>query len=40
MQQWTIIGGGIHAVTIALKLRSMGLTQHQLTIIDPHNNLC
>lgn len=40
MQQWTIIGGGIHAVTIALKLRSIGLTQNQLTIIDPHNNLC
>lgn len=40
MQQWTIIGGGIHAVTIALKLRSMGLEQSQLTMIDPHDNLC
>lgn len=40
MQQWTIIGGGIQAVTIALKLRSLGLDKQQLTIIDPHNNLC
>lgn len=40
MQQWTIIGGGIHAVTIALKLINLGLAQQQLTIIDPHNDLC
>lgn len=37
---WTIIGGGIHAVTIAIKLRASGLTAEDLTIIDPHDSLC
>lgn len=40
MSSWTIIGGGIHAVTIAIKLRSLGLDCTKLTIIDPHTNLC
>ncbi|SCS55399.1 NAD(P)-binding domain-containing protein [Staphylococcus caeli] len=40
MQTWTIIGGGIHAVTIAIKLKSLGLDNSQLSIIDPHPNLC
>lgn len=37
---WTIIGGGIHAVTIAIKLRAAGLPADKLTIIDPHDSLC
>ncbi|AYU54725.1 NAD(P)-binding domain-containing protein [Staphylococcus debuckii] len=37
---WTIIGGGIHAVTIAIKLRASGLPAEDLTIIDPHESLC
>ncbi|WP_436861030.1 NAD(P)-binding domain-containing protein [Staphylococcus caeli] len=40
MSSWTIIGGGIQAVTIALKLKSLGLKTSQLTIIDPHPSLC
>ena len=37
---WTIVGGGIHAVTIAIKLRASGLPAEALTIIDPHDSLC
>lgn len=37
---WIIIGGGIHAVTIAIKLRASGLAAEDLTIIDPHDSLC
>jgi len=37
---WTIIGGGIHAVTIAIKLRVAGLPDDKPTIIDPHDSLC
>ncbi|NWK85173.1 NAD(P)-binding domain-containing protein [Staphylococcus sp. GSSP0090] len=40
MSSWTIIGGGIQAVTIAIKLRSLGLDASKLTIIDPHSHLC
>ncbi len=40
MTTWTIIGGGLHAVTIAIKLRSLGLKASQLSIIDPNPNLC
>lgn len=40
MATWTIIGGGIQAVTIAIKLRSQGLSPHKLRIIDPNRNLC
>ncbi|NQD99236.1 FAD/NAD(P)-binding protein [Staphylococcus xylosus] len=40
MTTWTIIGGGLHAVTIAIKLRSLGLKASQLLIIDPNPNLC
>lgn len=40
MFKWTIIGGGIQAVTIALKLREQGLDTKDLCIIDPHSNLC
>lgn len=37
---WTIIGGGIQGTTIALKLLSLGLPIHKLSIIDPHERLC
>lgn len=40
MHNWTIIGGGIQALTIALKLIQTGLPTSKLTIIDPHTNLC
>ncbi|MCY1584687.1 FAD/NAD(P)-binding protein [Staphylococcus pettenkoferi] len=40
MKQWTIIGGGIQAVTIAIKLRELGLSAKDLRLIDPHDNLC
>ena len=40
MFKWTIIGGGIQAVTIALKLRTQGLAANDLCIIDPHTSLC
>ena len=40
MTTWTIIGGGLHAVTIAIKLRSLGLKASQLSIIDPNPSLC
>lgn len=40
MSTWTIIGGGIQAVTIAIKLKSIGIKDHELTIIDPHQSLC
>lgn len=40
MTTWTIIGGGLHAATIAIKLRSKGLKSDRLKIIDPHHNLC
>ena len=40
MTTWTIIGGGLHAVTIAIKLRSLGLKASQLSIIDPNSSLC
>lgn len=40
MFKFTIIGGGIQAVTIALKLRSQGLAMRDLCIIDPHTSLC
>lgn len=39
MFEWIIIGGGIHATTIALKLRELGLPTQQLRIIDPHDYL-
>lgn len=37
---WTIIGGGIHGTTAAIKLRHEGLEKEQLTIIDPYTTLC
>ena len=37
---WTIIGGGIQAVTIALKLRSLGLAAEDIKMIDPNPSLC
>ncbi|MCG7341526.1 lysine N(6)-hydroxylase/L-ornithine N(5)-oxygenase family protein [Staphylococcus auricularis] len=40
MTNWTIIGGGIQAVTIAIKLRTEGLPANSLTMIDPHASLC
>lgn len=40
MHTWTIIGGGIQALTIALKLIHAGLPTSKLTLIDPHSNLC
>ncbi|MEB6237640.1 lysine N(6)-hydroxylase/L-ornithine N(5)-oxygenase family protein [Staphylococcus gallinarum] len=40
MFKWTIIGRGIQAVTIALKLRTQGLATNDLCIIDPHTSLC
>lgn len=40
MSTWTIIGGGIQAITIAIKLKSIGIKDHELTIIDPHQSLC
>ncbi|MBI5976042.1 FAD/NAD(P)-binding protein [Staphylococcus canis] len=39
MFEWLIIGGGVHATTIAIKLRALGLPQHQLRIIDPNEYL-
>lgn len=38
--KWCIVGGGIQAITIALKLRILGLEHENLTIIDPNNQLC
>src|SRR5699024_3020859 len=40
MTTWTIIGGGLQDVNIAMKLRSKGLKVEQLNIIDPNSNLC
>lgn len=40
MSTWTIIGGGIQAVTIAIKLKTLGIKTHELNIIDPHHSLC
>ena len=37
---WTIIGGGIQGTTIAIKLREVGMSIQNLTIIDPHDSLC
>lgn len=37
---WTIIGGGIQGITIAIKLREAGISIQNLTIIDPHDSLC
>ncbi|PNZ13816.1 FAD/NAD(P)-binding protein [Staphylococcus simiae] len=37
---WTIIGGGVQGTTIALKLLSLGLSIHKLSIIDPHDSFC
>ncbi|ARJ50600.1 FAD/NAD(P)-binding protein [Staphylococcus lutrae] len=37
--EWVIIGGGVHATTIALQLRQLGLSTEQLRIIDPHPRL-
>ena len=36
----TIIGGGIQGTTIAIKLREVGMSIQNLTIIDPHDSLC
>lgn len=38
--KWTIVGGGIHAITIALELKVKGLKNKDLTIIDPHDVFC
>lgn len=38
--KWTIVGGGIHAITIALKLKSLGIDNKDLKIIDPHDVFC
>ncbi|MDM7881763.1 NAD(P)-binding domain-containing protein [Staphylococcus borealis] len=37
---WTIIGGGIQGTTIAIQLRALGLSQDDLSIIDPYSSLC
>lgn len=37
--EWVIIGGGVHATTIALQLRQLGLPVEQLRMIDPHPHL-
>ncbi|HEC2187972.1 TPA: SidA/IucD/PvdA family monooxygenase [Staphylococcus delphini] len=37
--EWIIIGGGVHATTIALQLRQLGLPVEQLRMIDPHPHL-
>ena len=39
MYEWLIIGGGVHATTIALQLRYLGLPTSQLGMIDPHDTL-
>ncbi|UXR78168.1 MULTISPECIES: lysine N(6)-hydroxylase/L-ornithine N(5)-oxygenase family protein [unclassified Staphylococcus] len=39
MYEWIIIGGGVHATTLALQLRYSGLPGEQLAIIDSHDEL-
>ncbi|MCS4487073.1 lysine N(6)-hydroxylase/L-ornithine N(5)-oxygenase family protein [Staphylococcus americanisciuri] len=39
MYEWLIIGGGVHATTIALQLRYLGLPAKQLRIVDPNHAL-
>ncbi|PTG08198.1 pyridine nucleotide-disulfide oxidoreductase [Staphylococcus chromogenes] len=39
MSKWVIIGGGVQATTIAIHLRALGLSEHNLHIIDPHDHL-
>ncbi|RIO47694.1 FAD/NAD(P)-binding protein [Staphylococcus hyicus] len=39
MSQWIIIGGGVQATTIAIHLRTLGLSDNHLKIIDPHEKL-
>ena len=39
MSQWIIIGGGVQATTIAIHLRTLGLSNNHLKIIDPHETL-
>ncbi|WP_346657959.1 FAD/NAD(P)-binding protein [Staphylococcus sp. IVB6246] len=39
MYEWLIIGGGVHATTIGLQLRYLGLPVEQLAMIDPHEKL-
>ncbi|MDO5376245.1 MAG: FAD/NAD(P)-binding protein [Staphylococcus rostri] len=39
MYEWLIIGGGVHATTIALQLRHLGLPASQMAIVDPHETL-
>ncbi|MGV3244777.1 NAD(P)-binding domain-containing protein [Staphylococcus sp. 11261D007BR] len=39
MYEWVIIGGGVHATTIALQLKDLGLPVEKLKIIDPHSQL-
>lgn len=37
--KYTIIGGGIHGITVAAQLIEHGIKHHELTIIDPNESL-
>lgn len=39
MYEWLIIGGGVHATTIGLQLRYLGLSVEQLVLVDSHEKL-
>ncbi|MCO4325867.1 FAD/NAD(P)-binding protein [Staphylococcus agnetis] len=39
MSKWIIIGGGVQATTIAIHLKTLGLSNKNLNIIDPHRTL-
>ncbi|QLK86795.1 FAD/NAD(P)-binding protein [Staphylococcus sp. 17KM0847] len=39
MYEWLIVGGGVHATTIALQLRYLGLSTKELCIVDAHGEL-